>query len=148
MTKNVIFILIVGFLLGYIFFYKSKPVEMVVTKTDTTFIIDTVKVQVQKIMEKPKPVKIIIRDTSVIRIYERPVINDSLGNIVIRDSVMNNQLLGYSISGTLNSIREIKKIETIIESTPRNKLLIGVNLAYTPKLVSLYPSLAFIHKKG
>lgn len=74
--------------------------------------------------------------------------NDTLGHLVITDSVKNNELLGYSVSGQINSIREIQKVTTYIESPKTNKVLIGVNIAYTPKFVSPYVTIQLITKKG
>lgn len=146
-----IYCIIIGCLIGYILFFNGVNNEVkqpIIVKSDTVTLIDTIKIPVNEKWKQPKPVAIIGSGSDEIKIYSREILNDTLGHLVITDSVKNNELLGYSVSGQINSIREIQKVTTYIESPKTNKVLIGVNIAYTPKFVSPYVTIQLITKKG
>lgn len=147
--KNAIFLIVIGCLIGYILFFKNNEVKQpLIMKSDTVTLIDTVKVVVNEKWEKPKPVAVIGDGSDEIKIYSRQLVNDSLGSLILTDSVKNNELLGYSLAGKLNTFREVQKVTTYIESPIRNKVLIGVNLAYTPTFISPYVTVQLVTKKG
>lgn len=149
--KNTIFLIIIGCLIGYILFYKVGTNEIkqpVIMKSDTVTLVDTIRIPVNEKWEKPTPVAITGSGSNETKIYSRQLVNDSLGSLILTDSVKNNELLGYSLAGKINTFREVQKVTTYIESPKRNKVLIGVNLAYTPVLVSPYVNVQLITKKG
>lgn len=149
--KNTIFYIVIGCLIGYILFFKIGLTEVkqpVIVKSDTVTLIDTIKIPVNEKWEKPKPIAIIGAGEDEIKLYSRKLVNDSIGSLILTDSVKNNELLGYSLAGKINTFIEIQKVTTYIESPKRNKVLIGLNLAYTPAFVSVYPTATLITKKG
>jgi len=148
--KNIIFYILIGCLVGYILFFKlGFAPEQPIIKTDTITRVDTIKVEVDKKYSKPAPIKIINAGTEKeIQIYSRTILNDSTGILTLNDSVQHNQLLGYSLKGNLNTIYKYKTITNTITAPATNKVFIGVNIAYTPALVSIYPSVSLVTKKG
>lgn len=151
MIKNTLFSIVVGCLLGWILFFKVgfNPADNTANvRTDTITVVDTIKVPVYEKWEKPKPVAVIGAGLDEKKIYTRKIIPDSLGTLEITDTVQNNQLLGYSVSGKLYSIERTKNIITTTSIPERNKLLVGAGMAYTPEFTSIFVNLQLVTKKG
>lgn len=147
MKFTFIWLIVIGFLIGYIL-TNPKPKAEVIIKYDSIVRIDTIKIPIAIKREKPKPTFILDSGINEIKVYKRDILNDSLGKLEIIDSVQHNQLLGYSISGKINTIREEKKIYIYQPSKEKNKLIIGANFILTPEFISIYPAASFLTKGG
>jgi len=148
--KTIVYNILIGGLLGYILFFKLgfSPKETII-KSDTITKIDTIKVIVEKKFDKPKPIKIIdAGGINEVQIYSRPIINDSLGSLTLIDSVQHNQLKGYSLQGTLNTIYKLQTITNTITTPAVNKVFIGLNFGYIPVInkLSIMPVLTLVTK--
>lgn len=153
MIKNTMFLIVVGFLLGWILFFKvgfnpAGNTASMVNDTVTVTVVDTVKIPVYEKWKAPKPVAVIGSGLDEKKIYTRKIIADSLGGLEITDTLQNNMLLGYSVAGKINLIREVQKISISKPSAKHNKLLVGAYFSYTPTLLSIYPAVTFETKKG
>lgn len=148
--KNTFYLVIIGCLLGYLLFFNQvsyKP-EKPIILTDTITVIDTVRIFFEEKKNKPIPTAIIGTGSDEVKIYSRNILPDTLGTLIITDSVWNNELLGYSVSGSFYQFREIKNINSSIYSPTRNKWFIGLNFMHTPEFITVFPTATFLTNSG
>lgn len=144
--------------------FKVDP--LIITKDTTIYQIDTLTFN--NTVYLPKPYKVIdtifqhdtifktkkdtveaIKDYSLYRKYDLPLINDSTGKINFLVDVQFNQIAKYQLKGTIYDRKTVIDHHHYVVEEKRNKVFAGLQLGYSIPDTSMLvaPTLQFLTKK-
>lgn len=157
-------------LLLYVIFYlqECQPMHKCpAIQSDTVTLTSVTEIPVDHYFPKPSPVTVVDSffqhvDTAVIlaacmdtwqqhsklHIYNRQILNDSLGQINIIDSVQYNELQGYSLIGHYNFPLNIQIIRQSVTPNHHMQLYIGTQLGSDLQNFAVIPSAYIITAKN
>lgn len=120
-------------------FFKSYPRLYPVYVSEPSPLIDTVAILASCIETW--------KDYSSLKVYNRQLLDDSIGQFSIIDSIQYNKLLGYKVSGHYNSYSQL---QTVTQSPPiifHSKLYAGFQFGSDLNNFSIIPSVYLVTAK-
>jgi hypothetical protein len=134
---------------------KPCPPPTVITHTDT------IHVPVNVPFPEPYPVNhidtftipavidtaAILKDYYALNIYDRTIINDSTGLLIIHDSVTHNRLKRYSLTGHINMIELTTTITNDVTIPLRNRVFLGMQIGSNLNSLMIVPTATLLTSK-
>jgi len=160
-SKSIPYI-IIAILLVVIFFLrecspvpKPCPPPSIVTHTDTNHVPVNipfpVPFPVNHIDTFTVPADVdtaaILKDYYALNTYDRTIINDSTGHLIIHDSVTHNRLKRYSLTGHMNMIEHTTTITNVITKPLHNRIFLGMQIGSNLNSIILLPTATLLTKK-
>jgi hypothetical protein len=160
-SKTIPYILIAILLVGIFFLRECSPDPKPCPPTVVVTHTDTIHVPVNIPFPVPFPVNhidtftlpadvdtvAILKDYYALNTYNRTILDDSTGHLIIHDSVTHNRLKRYSLSGHINMIVHTITITNDITKPIRNRVFFGMQIGSNLNSLMLLPTATLFTKK-